>query len=109
MTDNDMLIAVTTAIHLVDCEADPCEWEFYPRSEEAQYAAAAIKAMDGYDVKRLALHPGDTVVLELEDRHVTAEQADHIREMLRQRFPDNEVLIVAGGQLKVIGPDEAAA
>ena len=56
-SDEDMLVAVATAIHLVDCEAKPCEWQFYPKASEVPYAAAAIEIVKAQIVTALRGYP----------------------------------------------------
>jgi len=59
------------------------------------------------EVKRLVLRPGDRVVYET-DRLVSPREVDVITRWLRLRFPDHEVLVVGGGSLAVVTPEDGA-
>lgn len=48
------------------------------------------------NIRRLRLKPGDTIVVEL-PAGSTQEQAAHLLGGLRHKFPDNEIVLLAGG------------
>ena len=58
------------------------------------------------EVKRLALQPGDIVVLELPAGTVLSrDQAGDIRRRMREEFPGHQVSLVIG-EIKVIAPEK---
>lgn len=48
------------------------------------------------EVEVLRLKPGDTLVVTFA-RNLTADQSYQVRETLRQKFPDNQVLVAGDG------------
>lgn len=59
------------------------------------------------DVKRLALNPGDIVVVSTDDE-MSVEAAQRLRAQIQQKVPLHEVIVLAGGlKLGVLGKDAA--
>lgn len=57
------------------------------------------------DVKRLALRPGDVLVVR-SSRPLTWEQMDDARALLQRNFPDHEVIVLGQGiDLEVMRPE----
>ncbi len=60
------------------------------------------------DVQRMVLSPGDTIVLKVPGR-VSDQQAQFIKNLMQDKFPGHEVLILDGGmELGLLSPKEAA-
>lgn len=58
-------------------------------------------------VRVLRIQPDDTVVLQL-DRTVSAAEAHHVTARLKEFFPDNQCLVIGGGELTVARPESPA-
>lgn len=54
----------------------------------------------------VTLRPGDVVVLNTA-HSISREAAEAIEEKLEAQFPDNECVVVTGGHLGVIRPEES--
>jgi hypothetical protein len=54
-----------------------------------------------FDVQRLQLRPGDKVILRSR-RAISDSEAQRIREMALQRFPDHEVIVLTEMDIAVI-------
>lgn len=58
------------------------------------------------DVRRLDVMPGDTIVLTAPN-HLSREAAEHIRDYVRECFPDARCMVISGGMsITVVGADE---
>jgi hypothetical protein len=55
---------------------------------------------DHVTVKRMALQPGDIVVLKPE-RPLSNEQGEELRATAKMRFPDHEVIVLNGIDLEI--------
>lgn len=59
--------------------------------------------LDLEHVRVMRVKPGDVVVLTA-DAALSPEAVEHATDLLKERFPDNECIVVSGAELSVVRP-----
>lgn len=81
-------------------------------ADTADFDAALARMRDQMDdladVRRLALRPGDTLVVTLRDSYASAREINHVQALVEARFPGHTVLVICGGTLTIVGADDDA-